>query len=406
MSRRTGLWVGFVLVHAIVALAGFLLPNQPMGDTYLVYEPWAASIVAGGPIMGIDQSWVYPQLALLPLVLAYPLATLVGYSASWAVLVTLLNGAVFAILIGKATSRGRVSAGRFWLAAILLLGPVGMYRLDAITVPLAVLGCLWLVGRPLIAGILLAAATWIKVWPAALLAAGFAAVRERLTLLGGAGLATGVIVGVVLVAGGGAHVLGFLQAQGSRGLQVEAPVSAPFLWAALLGSPEHAVAYNQEILTFEVAGTGVAEVAAVMNALLVGAAVVIGVLGLVAVSRGAGFARLFPALALTLVLVLVVFNKVGSPQFQCWLLAPVILGLVVDRRRWRGPAAVVLLLCVLTQLVYPVLYAGILVPAPLAVTLLTIRNLGSVILLLWMATRVARLAVAARTPALAVGPVA
>ena len=54
-----------------------------------------------------------------------------------------------------------------------------MYRIDAVTVPLAVAGCLWLVGRPLVASVLLAVATWIKVWPAALLAAAFIAVRRR-----------------------------------------------------------------------------------------------------------------------------------------------------------------------------------------------------------------------------------
>ena len=38
------------------------------------------------------------------------------------------------------------------------------------TVPLTILGCLWLAGRPWLASVLLAAATWIKVWPAAIIA--------------------------------------------------------------------------------------------------------------------------------------------------------------------------------------------------------------------------------------------
>ena len=75
----------------------------------------------------------------------------------------------------------------FWLAYPgARSGRSAMYRIDAVTVPLAVAGCLWLVGRPWIASVLLAVATWIKVWPAALLAAALIAVRRRGAIVGGA----------------------------------------------------------------------------------------------------------------------------------------------------------------------------------------------------------------------------
>ena len=44
----------------------------------------------------------------------------------------------------------------------------------------------------------------------------------------------------------------------------------------------------------------------------------------------------------------------------------------------------------LTQLVYPVLYQDILVPAPLGVSLLTVRNAVLVGLLVWMVVRLTR----------------
>jgi hypothetical protein len=171
VSRRAVLWTLFVLVHAFVAWLGFALPNEPMGDVYRVYEPWSTQALEGRGIVGIAEAWVYPQLALVPMVLAHAFAWIAGYTIGWALLVTLMDAVAFAVLVGRGRSTGRVVAAGFWLAFVLLVGPVGLYRLDGFTVPIVVLACLWLVGRPWAAALLLAAATWIKVWPAAVLAA-------------------------------------------------------------------------------------------------------------------------------------------------------------------------------------------------------------------------------------------
>ena len=77
-----------------------------------------------------------------------------------ALLVTLMDAVAFAVLVGRGRSTGRVVAAGFWLAFVLLVGPVGLYRLDGFTVPIVVLACMWLVGRPWAAALLLAAATW------------------------------------------------------------------------------------------------------------------------------------------------------------------------------------------------------------------------------------------------------
>ncbi|MFI8631187.1 glycosyltransferase 87 family protein [Microbacterium sp. NPDC077663] len=392
MTNRVLLWAAFVLVHAGVALLGFVLPNEPMGDVYRVYEPWSRAVFSGGGIVGVTQDWVYPQLALLPMLLAHLPAGLLGdYTAGWAVLVTLVDAVAFAVLIGRVRSRGRVAGAVFWLAAIVCLGPVGMYRIDAISVPLAILGCLWLLRRPGLAAALLAAATWIKVWPAALLAAAVVAVRRRATVIAAAALVSVAVLGAVVAGGGADHALGFVTGQTGRGLQVEAPVSAPYVWGALLGSDGSAVYYDQGLLTFQVTGPHVDLVIAAMTPLLAASAAAVLLIGVWRLRRGAPFVRLFPVLALALVLVLIVVNKVGSPQFHTWLFAPVVLGLVIDRRRWAAPAALACVAAALTQLVYPVLYGGIVTPAILAVVVLTLRNLVLVALLVWMVVRLVRL---------------
>ena len=95
-------------------------------------------------------------------------------------------------------------------------------------------------------------------------------------------------------------------------------------------------------------------------------------------------------MALALVLALIVVNKVGSPQFLTWVIAPIVIGLVLDRRRWWRPGALAVLAAGLTQVVYPLVYDGILVAQPLPVALLTLRNVLLVVLFVWAVVRTVR----------------
>ena len=405
------LWIAFVAVHLAVALAGYVMPNQPMGDVYLVYEPWSAAWLHGGysvpgtahPLtyigfVGITEDWVYPQLALVPMLLAWLFAWAGGYVAGWAILVTLADAAAFALLLGRGRSAGRSRAAWFWLAFLALLGPIGMYRLDAVTVPIAIAGCLWLVRRPWLAGTLLAVATWMKVWPAALIAAAVVALRRRLAMIGSGVIVSVATLAVIVLSGGGAHAFGFVGDQTGRGIQLEAPVGTVYLWRAVLGVPGSFIYYDGDLLTFQLAGPGVDAVIGLMTPLLILAVAAIMVIGIVKVRGGARFAALYPVLALTLVLALIVFNKVGSPQFMSWLIAPLVLGLVVDRTRWARPALWALAIAALTQSVYPLTYDGLLVAAPLPALLLTVRNVLLVAGLGWMLVRLARVRPTASVP--------
>lgn len=392
MNRRLtpgvlALWSAFVLVHVLTAALGWVYPSQPMGDVVLVYEPWASSALGGGSIVGVTETWVYPQLALVPMLaaagLAAPLVPLLGVSSAylvgWAVLVVVLDGIAFAVLVGRSPSRARRAAGWFWCAALLLLGPIALYRIDAITVPIAVIGGLWLVSRPTIAAALLTIGAWIKIWPGALVVAALVAARARLRMLFGAVVVTAAVAVVLLLLGADTEIFGFLTEQTGRGLQIEAVAATPFLWLAVAGAAR--IEYSFEILTFQITAPGVDAVAAALTPVMAIAVVVITGIGAVKAVRGAAFVRLFPPLALTLVVTLIVTNKVGSPQFQTWLLAPLILWIVLDRTRARVPAVIVLALCLLTCLVYPLGYDALLRADALAVAVLTVRNLFLLVLL-------------------------
>ncbi len=386
-TRVVVLWSVFLLAHLVTAAVGWVYPSQPMGDVVLVYEPWASAALGGGPIVGVTESWVYPQLALVPMLIAkavaVPLVPLLGvsgaYLVAWAVLVTALDAVAFAVLVGRTPSRPRRISAWFWCAALLLLGPIAIYRIDAVTVPLAVIGGLWLASRPVVATALLTVGAWIKIWPGALVLAAVVAGRARIRMLLAAAAVTAGVIVVLLVLGADTEIFGFLTEQTGRGLQIEAVAATPFLWLAVAGAAR--IEYSFEILTFQITGVGTDAVTAVLTPLMVLAALAVTAIGAMKAVRGASFPRLFPPLALSLVVVLIVTNKVGSPQFQTWLIAPVILWIAVDGLRARVPAVLVLALCALTCLVYPLSYDALLRAELLPVLVLTLRNVLLLVLL-------------------------
>ena len=385
--RLVALWGAFGLVHLVTAVTGWVYPSQPMGDVVLVYEPWSSAALSGGAIVGVTETWVYPQLALVPMlvakILSTPLVAAMGaseaYLIAWAVLVTALDAIAFAVLVGRSPSKSRRTAAWFWVAALLLLGPIAIYRIDAITVPLAVIGGLWLVRRPAAAAALLTVGAWIKIWPGALLLAAAVAARSRMRILLTAVAVSAAVLIALVAVGADSEIFGFLTEQTGRGLQIEAVAATPFLWLAIAGAAR--IEYSFDILTFQISAQGADAVSALLTPLMAVVVVVITVIGGFRASRGASFARLFPPLALSLVTTLIVMNKVGSPQFQTWLIAPVILWLVLDRTRAGAAALIVLALCALTCLIYPLSYDALLRAELLPVAILTLRNVGLVALL-------------------------
>ncbi|MFZ4894587.1 glycosyltransferase 87 family protein [Plantibacter sp. Mn2098] len=381
MTRRWLLWSGFAVVHVLLIWLCLAAPGQPIGDVTGVYLPWVENAVSGGPIPGVDVSFVYPILAIVPMLIPL-LAGPAWYGFAWVVLVSILNAVAFGVLIGNGASKHRTAAAWWWLGFLVLLGPIALGRIDSVTVPIAILGLLWAAGRPRRATILLTLAAWMKIWPAALVGALVIALRRRLTVL----LTAVITATAVLVVGfaiGGSHVLSFVTEQTGRGLQVESPIGNIYLWMAVAGVPGSGVYYDHQILTFQVSGPAEAAVASIMTPILAVAVLAVILVGILAVRRGRHVVQVLPALSLAFVLTLIVFNKVGSPQFVTWLAAPVILGIVYRGRRFATPALLALAIAALTQIFYPYLYVALLSENPALVTVLTLRNVAYFLLLGW-----------------------
>jgi hypothetical protein len=382
-TGRAALWIAFLVVHLLLCWLNLYGLGWPLGDVESVYLRWTEQAANGWLRVGIDVPWVYPILAFVPMTLSLAFGA-DWYPETWLGLMTLLNAVTFGILLGRARlSRTRRIAAWWWLAFLVALGPIALGRIDAVTVPLAILGLLFAAGRPRVASALLTIGAWVKVWPAALVAALVVAHRRRLEVVTVALALSAGLIGVCLLAGAGLNVFGFIEQQAGRGLQVEAPIGVPWLWQIVAGSADVKIGYDREILTYQITGPGVAVAAALTTpAMAVG---VLGVLlvGIRAVRRGAPIVRVLAPLSLGFVAVLLLANKVGSPQFAGWLAAPVILGLVLGPRRFAVPAVLAALVALFTHLIYPYWYGWLLVANPGFVLLLTAKSVLIVLLLAW-----------------------
>ncbi|WP_454050148.1 glycosyltransferase 87 family protein [Cellulomonas sp. Marseille-Q8402] len=430
LRSRAALWTAFVLVHGWIAYVGtVLIPARAFWDLDL-YRWWMWQGLHQGVWPVIDGDWVYPAGAVVPMLLP-ALVDAVGtqpYAVGWSVLITALDAVAVGVLLRGARGAGGpavrgvvVPSPRdpalgawWWLAFVLLLGPVAVGRLDAVVAPLVVVALTVALRHPAVASALLTAGAWVKVAPGALLLPLVLVLRRpwRDLVLPAAAVCV-VVVGAVAAGGGLGHLASFLTEQGERGLQLESVAATPWVLAGLVG-PDVRVVLNDAITTWEIAGPGTAVVAGALGVVLpLALAAVTGLLLLVRHRGGealdtAGFlARGALLVAVTLILA----NKVGSPQFVGWLAGPVAVGLArpgaAGLRAWRVPAALVLVVAALTQLVFPIAYDGITLQQAGPSLVLVLRNVLLVVLAVVVARDLLRTGRAAgRSRAGAVSPAA
>ena len=398
LGSRGALWIVFALVHAWLAFIGTIwIPGRAFYDVDL-YRYWTALGLENGAWPVLDGPWVYPVGALLPMLVpaAITVTSTLGYALAWCALVTVLNAvAVHALTVRELSLRrsasvSGMSGAWWWLAFLVLLGPVAMGRIDAIIAPIVVLALLVAMQRPRVAAALVTVGAWIKVAPGVLILPLLLVVRRPVRdVVVPAALVCAGVVGAVAVGGGLPHVASFLTEQDARGLQVEAVASTPWVIASLVRD-DVVILLNRELTTWEIVGPGTISVARALDVLLPLAVAALGVLLWRARSRPLDV-LVWGSLALATLLIVV--NKVGSPQYVGWLAPPVAVALAL-RTAWpdddagaRSRAAVprvagaVLGIALLTQLIFPVAYAALLTGGAVISGVLVLRNLALLALL-------------------------
>lgn len=387
-ARPAVVWLVFAAAHLWLTFLGTdLLAAASFGDVDL-YRRWVRLGLEGGTWPVLDDPWVYPAGALLPMLAAAATGVTpdAPYALTWCALVTALDALAVALLLRQPHGH---AAALWWLGFLTLLGPVAVGRLDSVVAPLTTVALLLALARPRAATALLTLGAWVKVAPGAAVVPLLLAARRpwREVVLPGAAVCAAV-VGTVAALGGAPRVASFVLEQETRGLQLEAVAATPWLVAGLWSRAVDRV-YDRTLVTFEVQGPGTQATADALGVVLLVA--VAAATALLVVCRRRDGARFWQddvlrgdfvvRGTLVLTLVLIVANKVGSPQFVSWLAPPVAVALALGRPWWGRTAAALLGVAAATQWVYPWWYGDVVTGWPLATLVLAARNVALVVLL-------------------------
>lgn len=374
----------YVLLAAGLVAHLWLIQNglhgvgTPMGDVPYAYEPWLNQMLNSHKLLGVNLDWVYPFPALAPIWLS-ALINPMEFTTGWMTLITAVDLAVLWLI-----SRLRFDAAWYWLCFLVLLGPVSISRIDSFSVALALFGVYQLVRRKLNGSTaLFTLGASMKIWPIALLLPAITASKHRIRVLAATALTTAALLVIGLLLGGNGSLFSFLGYQSGRGIQIESPIASWWIWSGELGLANSGIYYDKLMLTFQVAGDGIPLASTLIGYAMYVALAITVWLTWRATNSGAKFQAVLPVASLTAVLDLIVFNKVGSPQFATWLAVPIVLGMLYQKENWRIPMFSVIALGVTTYLIYPVFYDHILNAEAWALGVLLLRNLGYIALLVW-----------------------
>jgi hypothetical protein len=406
-ATAIGVLLAFGLVHVALVFWANAGVGTPMGDVSFAYQPWADEMAHEHSLLGLTKEWVYPFPNLLWILLPALFGGTAGYVTAWLTMAAVLDVAAAAFfLFGSKLPIGHsTKVVAAWGFGLLLLGPVAVSRLDTISLAFVVLAiAFWLRGSEGAAAGWLAFATWLKVWPIGLLTAVYLnAVSRRRVLVWAAGVAFGVL-GLGLLIGDFQTVTSFITQQSTRSVQIESPWAAIWLWPSALRTPGVGIEYSDPLKTFQVFGPGTEIISTLLTYGMLLALAITLFLGWkaarVAQLAGAGkdgaanrehIGTVVVWTSLTATIDLIFFNKVGSPQYYLWLIAPALLAIAMNLPRLRLLLAGLVTVLALTQLVYPVTYDYLLASNLWAVGLVSARNAVMLLLLVYANLRLTEL---------------
>ena len=393
--RRLGDWydrhrgvrsivVSWLVTRTLSLLVLLAAERYITGDVFYYHRKLAALFD-----VGLGQTLnEYPTPVVWILLLPYGAGagTRTGYLAGFLVFMLALD-AVFTYALYRSAGRRHDRAVDFWVLFPPLVGALGYLRFDMLPAVLAGGALLAARTRPWVTGALTGLGAAIKLWPALLIPSFLAHKPDRRP----AGIAF-VVVGfglaaVSLVAGGMTRLFSPLTWQSDRGLQIEAIWSIPLMAARAL-RPDAWVVRISRYQAYEIFGPGVELWVGVSNVATVIGLAVLAVLFVRAFRAGGGTPVAVAFLVLTTIAVMIVTNKTLSPQYLLWLGGPGAALLLLrhratpaERPAIRHTAYALLALALLTHLVYPTLYNGLLgrtgsAMLVIATIVTAVRNLG------------------------------
>jgi hypothetical protein len=390
----------------LVILASF--ESFVVGDVYYYHRKINALFSAG-----LDRTlYEYPTPVVWILWLPYgaSLGNRVGYLVAFIIFMLALD-ALFTYALWRSAGRRHDTAIDFWLIFVPLIGPLSYLRFDMLPAVLAGGALLAARRKPWVTGALTGLGAAIKLWPALLIGAFMSYRADRRP----AGIAF-VIVGfglalISLIFGGWLRLISPLTWQSDRGLQIESIWATPLMLARAV-KPDYWTVEMSRYQAYEIFGSGVDAWVMISNiATLFGLALII-LLTIRAFRYDGSTPVAIGFVIVAIIAIMTITNKTLSPQYLLWLGGPMAALLAFRPQALPGEqpainrmAGQLLILALLTQLVYPLLYDSYLglqghVMIIIATIVTAIRNLALVAFTVeacWLAWRMLGVAASDRS---------
>lgn len=383
------LLLGWLVAHAI-PVAWIRATGESTGDIHYYFRG-----VAGLEPGAMDE---YPEVGTWPARLVDIIATRLPGEDTGALFIdgfialNLLASAAFTVCLWRIDRHRRARAAWFWILFAAVSGPILLTRLDMFPGVLVAGFAVLLFSRSApgraLSPALLAAATMMKLWPGILGAALVGGLRRvgtwaRVAWFFGTLAALCVLV---VVLGGTERLLSPVTYQGDRGLQVESILATPLMLAnAVRGGADTPWAIGfADSKSYEITGPGVEAMLTAGTVLMVLTVVLALGWALVRLVRDDWTPVRALSFGMLLIMLVIVTNKVFSPQYMVWIAPVAAVAMVVCRQRAVTVIAVqVLVTAALTTWVYPVVYDPYLISNPPdtgAALVLVLRNVSVIVL--------------------------
>jgi hypothetical protein len=400
--------IGWLITRLLMLVILASFESFVVGDVYYYHRKINALFSAG-----LDRTlYEYPTPVVWILWLPYgaSLGNRVGYLVAFIIFMLALD-ALFTYALWRSAGRRHDTAIDFWLIFVPLIGPLSYLRFDMLPAVLAGGALLAARRKPWVTGALTGLGAAIKLWPALLIGAFMSYRADRRP----AGIAF-VIVGfglalISLIFGGWLRLISPLTWQSDRGLQIESIWATPLMLARAV-KPDYWTVEMSRYQAYEIFGSGVDAWVMISNiATLFGLALII-LLTIRAFRYDGSTPVAIGFVIVAIIAIMTITNKTLSPQYLLWLGGPMAALLAFRPQALPGEqpainrmAGQLLILALLTQLVYPLLYDSYLglqghVMIIIATIVTAIRNLALVAFTVeacWLAWRMLGVAASDRS---------
>ncbi|HEY9472168.1 MAG TPA: glycosyltransferase family 87 protein, partial [Propionibacteriaceae bacterium] len=351
--------IGWLITRLLMLVILASFESFVVGDVYYYHRKINALFSAG-----LDRTlFEYPTPVVWILWLPYgaSLGNRVGYLVAFIIFMLALD-ALFTYALWRSSGRRHDTAIDFWLIFVPLIGPLSYLRFDMLPAVLAGGALLAARRKPWVTGALTGLGAAIKLWPALLIGAFMSYRADRRP----AGIAF-VVVGfglalISLIFGGWLRLISPLTWQSDRGLQIESIWATPLMLARAV-KPDYWTVDMSRYQAYEIFGSGVEAWVMISNiATLFGLALII-LLTIRAFRYDGSTPVAIGFVIVAIVAIMTITNKTLSPQYLLWLGGPMAALLAFRPQALPGEqpainrmAGQLLILALLTQLVYPLLY--------------------------------------------------